>query len=304
MARPDRPDPPDWSARADAGASADLSGTVSLVTGAGRGIGRATAVALARAGSAVALLARSPDELEETAALIRDADRRAIVVPADVTAPAEVARAVATAIDRLGVIDLLVNNAGRCRAIGPTWEVNPDEWWADLETQLRGCLLCIQAVVPGMVARGRGRVVNVVSVAGTRPTPHISGYAVAKAGLLRLTDTMQAELEGTGVGVLALDPGFVRTRLARDGLESDDARRWRSDRRDVAASRWIPAEIAASLAVRIAAGEADALAGRVVRAEDGLDDVLRIAGAIRAEDGLTLRLTVPEPLRRTQGSDR
>src|SRR5690606_31109078 len=144
-----------------------------LVTGASRGIGRAIAVGLAAAGLDVALLARDADRLAGVAAEIAalgerdDAAGRAAVVTADVTDAGAVAAAVRAAEDALGGVDLLVNNAGRVDAEVPLWEADPDEWWAIVETNVRGPFLLARAVVPGMLARGGGRVVDLNSGAGS-----------------------------------------------------------------------------------------------------------------------------------------
>ncbi|MDP9434794.1 MAG: SDR family oxidoreductase, partial [Actinomycetota bacterium] len=111
----------------------------------------------------------------------------------------------------LGPLDLLVANAGLFAAGGRLWETDPDTWWRDVEVDLRGPALALWAALPAMVARGRGRVVVLGSGFGTAPTPGASAYASAKAGVARLVDTVAAELEGTGVTVLAVSPGMVAT---------------------------------------------------------------------------------------------
>jgi short chain dehydrogenase len=140
-----------------------LTDSVALVTGGGRGIGRAIALALAREGAAIAIAARSPEELGRTLAELHVIHGRAIAVRADVTDRAAVERTVADTEARLGPIDFLVNNAGSASTVGPIWEVDPDEWWREVEVNLRGPLLCARAVLPGMIARRRGRIVNMAS---------------------------------------------------------------------------------------------------------------------------------------------
>src|SRR4051794_14616371 len=160
--------------------TSDLSHRAALVTGAGRGIGRVVAEALASAGAAVTLTARSADELEAAAAAIEASGGRAIVAPADVGDPAAVAAVAAAA----GGVDVLVTGAGVLPAIGPAGEAEPDDWWANVETTLRGASLCPRAVLPGMIARGRGTIVNLASGVAGRPEPYLSGYRAGKAALV------------------------------------------------------------------------------------------------------------------------
>ena len=130
----------------------DLSGQVMIVTGGGRGIGRVVAQALAHAGAAVAVIARSTDQLAETVNLIQEAGGRAVAFAGDVTDAGAVQQMVADVGDRLGPVDLLVNNAGVSGPVGPAWEVDAEEWWRCMDVNLRGPYLCARAVLPGMVA--------------------------------------------------------------------------------------------------------------------------------------------------------
>ena len=144
----------------------DLGGQVAIVTGAGRGLGRAFAEALAGAGAAVAVVARSADQLAETVTLIEQADGCAIAVTADVTDQQAVEHAVAETKRQLGSVDLLINNAGRWQLLGELWEMDPEQWWREIEVNLRGLFLCARAVLPDLVARRCGRIVNMASHAG------------------------------------------------------------------------------------------------------------------------------------------
>src|SRR5262249_50852995 len=127
---------------------------------------------------------------------------RAIAVRADGTDRAAVQHAVAEAEARLGPVDFLVNNAGSAAVIGPMWETDPDDWWREVEVNLRGPLLCAHAVLPGMIARRRGRIVNMASGVGLTPFPYTSAYACSKMALVRLTDSLQEATSQHGVTVL------------------------------------------------------------------------------------------------------
>jgi NAD(P)-dependent dehydrogenase (short-subunit alcohol dehydrogenase family) len=154
---------------------------------------------------------------------------------------------------------------------------------------VRGAFNCCRAVLPGMVGRRRGRVVNIGSMVGARDEPYVSAYACAKAAYFRLTGTLAAETAGHGITVLCVSPGLVGTRMVEE-LVGDPGRRWRPQIAAVPAEEYTPPELVGALLVRIAAGDADPLGGRFVHAEDDLDQLLADADRIRAEDLLTLRL--------------
>ncbi len=193
-----------------------LSGRVGVVTGAGRGLGRDLATALAAEGMSLALLARTGDQVRSLADEL--ADRYGVpVFPAaiDVGDPDAVRRVVLHVEQQLGTVDLLVNNAARIEARAvPFWEADLDELWGVVETNLRGPLLLTHALLPAMVQRGHGRVVNLASRArAASRTGTYTGYAVSKRALSLLTESLAAPLVGTGVTVVDVLPGLVRTGL-------------------------------------------------------------------------------------------
>jgi NAD(P)-dependent dehydrogenase (short-subunit alcohol dehydrogenase family) len=276
------------------GASITLAGQAALVTGGGRGIGRAIALALARAGAAVAVLARSAEQLADVVAAITASGGRAIALSADVTDRAAVEAAVAEAERRLGPPDLLVNNAGVGGPVGPLAESDPDAWWRCVEVNLRGPLLCCRAVLSGMLTRRRGRVVNVASGAGTRAIPNLSAYVTAKAALIRLTENLAAEVRESGVRVFAIQPGTVRTAMAEAVLDCAEGRR-RLPWLVVLFERGqdVPPERAGELVVLLASGRADALSGRFLAVEWDMEGLVRRAEELAGTDALTLRLLPP-----------
>jgi NAD(P)-dependent dehydrogenase (short-subunit alcohol dehydrogenase family) len=264
----------------------DLSGSVAVVTGAGRGVGRAIARSLAGAGAAVAVVARTDNELEETSESIRQSGGKAAPVAVDVTDPASVERLARETERRLGPVDILVNNAGTCRAIGPVWDVGLDEWRQDVESSLLGTFLCTRAFLGTMIERRGGRIINVSSYAAIRPTPHMAAYGCAKAALLHFTNSIAAETADHGVSVFALTPGRVRTAMTKHMVESTAGRRWLdTDMRDS-----LPPERAGELAVFLASGRADALTGRFVHVLDDVHDLVRRVDEIREDDLYVLRL--------------
>jgi NAD(P)-dependent dehydrogenase (short-subunit alcohol dehydrogenase family) len=273
----------------------DLRGQVALVTGAGRGIGRAIALALADAGADVALLARSVDQLAATRGAAETAGVRCVVVPADVTQPTAVTAGVAAVVEQLGPVDLLVNNAGSNSVFGPLWEADPLRWWSDVSVNLFGPFLCSSAVLPGMLSRHSGRIVNIVSGTAGRPFPHNSAYAASKAALVRLTDCLAAETAEHGVSVFALGPGTVRTELS-SGLErSPDGRRWLADAIEKLA--FVGPDAAAAAVVLLAGGHADALSGRWIDAADDIAMIAAQAETVSADELFQLRRTkLPTPI--------
>lgn len=257
-----------------------LAGQVGLVTGAGRGIGREIALALAAEGMAVGLLGRSRRPLDAVLREIAGAGGRAVAVPADVTDGDQVHAAVGTVTRDLGPVDLLVSNAGlrEQRAARP-WETDPDDWWRVVETNLRGPYLLAHDVLPGMVERGHGRVLHVGSGMGQRANPDWSAYAVSKAALSRLTDSLAAALTGTGVTLLEVSPGLVRTDMTETMWGPPDEQPWN------------PVARITDVVLRVARGELDPLHGRFVHAaRDDLDALLGAAEGIAAADARTLRL--------------
>jgi 3-oxoacyl-[acyl-carrier protein] reductase len=187
-----------------------IDSSVALITGAGRGLGRAFALALAEQGVKVAVTARTEAEVRTTADEIAQRGGRAIAVPGDVTDRQAVERTVAITEAELGPIDLLVNNAGMARALGLITQIDADVWWREVEINLRGPFLFAHAVLAGMVARRRGRIINVASAAGLQAIETGSAYCVSKAALIRLSESIAVETGSSGVATFAIHPGTVR----------------------------------------------------------------------------------------------
>lgn len=234
-----------------------------LITGASRGIGRHLATGFAAAGLDVGLLARSADALAAVAAEIAPTGVDVVAVAADVTLPSDVARAVAEVERRLGSIDVLVNNAGRVDAEVPLWEADPDDWWRVVEVNVRGPFLLAHAVVPGMLARGGGRIINLNSGSGTRDFPTASAYTASKSALFRLGGAIHLAGFELGLRAFELAPGVVRTDMTASMEMHADRTEWTE-----------PADVVA-LALALARGEGDHLSGSYVRV--GLDEPGRLS---------------------------
>jgi NAD(P)-dependent dehydrogenase (short-subunit alcohol dehydrogenase family) len=256
----------------------DLNHDVAIVTGGGRGIGRAIARSLAAEGAAVAVCARTEAEIAETAALISDAGGRAIAMKLDVKDARGVREVVEATTRQLGPATILVNNAGTPGPAGLDWEIDADAWFECVEVIVRGALLLCQATLPGMIARGSGRIINVASASGTRAFPPIIATSVAKTALIRFSEGLAGQLNGHGVRVFAIHPGVVRTRLLESyGLQVPDE--W-----------FVGPERAGTLCARLASGQYDALSGRFLGIDDDLDALLTRTDEIATRELYTLRI--------------
>ncbi|HEX9728529.1 MAG TPA: SDR family NAD(P)-dependent oxidoreductase [Gemmatimonadales bacterium] len=183
-----------------------------VITGGGRGIGAAVARAVAAAGGSVVLAARTEAEVRETAAVLTAGGHAAWPVVCDVTQPDDVARLATRAADLLGSVDVLVNNAGVAHS-APLAKIDLEDWNRLFAVNATGTFLCTQALLPGMIARGWGRVVNIASVAGLSGARYIAAYAAAKHAVIGFTRSVAAEVAAGGVTVNAVCPGYVDTAM-------------------------------------------------------------------------------------------
>ncbi len=189
-----------------------LQDQVAIVTGASRGIGAATADALSACGAAVVLAARSGPEIEALAEDLADDGRHVLAIATDVRHAAQVEALTARTMDEFGRVDVLVNVAGLIEPLGhPLWDVHPGEWADSISTNLSGPFYTMAAVLPGMVERGYGRVINVSSRGATDAVPFAAPYCAAKAGLNQLSRVAALETAGTGVTVNTFLPGPTDT---------------------------------------------------------------------------------------------
>jgi len=247
-----------------------LDGQITLVTGGGRGIGASIARELAGAGAKVAVSARTAEQVEEVANEIGG-----LAVVADVTKGDDVEAMIGKVESELGPIDLLVANAGIGTRGGSTWEVDPEEWWRVLEVNMRGVHLSCRAVIPGMLERGRGRIVITGSGAAYLPGSSGTAYSSSKAAVCRYGETLANELRDR-IPVFVFSPGLVRTDMT--SVFGDDM-------------PWTPPELAPRLVHVLASGRADALAGRYIHAEhDDIEDLIARTDEIEREDLNAIRL--------------
>ena len=243
-----------------------LEGRVALITGGGRGIGRAIALAYAAEGAKLALAARTESELQETARVVAEQSGSDVVtVVTDVTSRQQVDDAVARTLDRYGVIDVMVNNAGNIGPVGKAWENDPEEWSRTVAVHLFGVYYGCRAVAPLMLERGSGRIVNMSGVGG----PNMSSYDAAKSGIVSLTENLALELADTPVTVNAISPGSIHTRMweeTRDlALAIGDIATYERGVQ-VTSGEGASIERAAQLAVFLGSDDCGSMSGRLIRA--------------------------------------
>jgi NAD(P)-dependent dehydrogenase (short-subunit alcohol dehydrogenase family) len=267
------------------------SSQIALVTGGGRGLGRAFGEGLAAGGAAVAVVARSADQLAATVDSITRQGGRAIAYAADVTAPGAAQRAIAEVEASLGPLDLLINNAGVAGPLGPLWESASDAWWKTMEVNLRAPLEWSRAALAHMIPRRSGRIINVASGAGTMTIPYFSAYVTSKTALIRASEILAAEVAEYGISVFAIEPGTVRIALAEEALGSPEGKRWMpwftrifDEGRDVTPERGV------ALVRLLASGRADTLSGRFLTIADDIEGLVARAETVRRDDLHTLRL--------------
>ncbi len=190
-----------------------LATKVAIVTGAGRGIGKATAKRLAKAGASVVLAARTEEEIQAVAEEIKTAGGRALAIPTDVTCVNAVDNLITLTLRAYQHIDILVNNAAVLSPVGKTWEVSPEAWRNLIDINVVGPYLCTRTVLPQMLDRGDGRIINITSGAANKNIVGWSAYSASKAALDRFTATLAVEVRDTDIVVAGVRPGVVDTAM-------------------------------------------------------------------------------------------
>lgn len=273
-----------------------LSGQVAIVTGGGRGLGRAFAQAFAAAGAKVAITARTESQLDETIALIQEAGGTAIAFTADVTDRPTMEQVMTEVERQLGPVDILVNNAAVLTPLGHDWEVDADEWWRTLEINVRSPFLCTQLMLPRMMKRRKGRIVNVSSGAayGSNPNlyPYGSAYCASKAALARMTNLLSTTVKEHGISVFALAPGGPTAMIEILATSPNVPEEVNVHFRKALMEGSSETQTSVQMLLFLVSGQADSLTGRHISNNDSIADLLHRTEEILRDDLYTLQLRV------------
>ncbi len=270
----------------------ELAGKTAIVTGSGRGIGRALAIEFASHGANVVICARREADLAETAAIIKKNGGSVLSIPCDVTKRDQVDSLIARTLETFGTIDVLFNNAASYRAIGAVWEVDPDLWWTDVTTNFLGPMLFCRGVLQHMMKRDEGIIINMSGGGGVVPLTGGSGYGSSKAALIRFSETLAKELEreGSNVLVLMMGPGLVKTETTLLQTTDPKGLKWIPSTKETfdAGTERAPEDCARQTVelLRIASSEMN---GRMFHTAMDLADVAKRKAEIKAKDLYVLR---------------
>ena len=276
---------------------AQLEGKIALITGAGRGIGQAIALAYAREGAKLSLAARSIPELEETADQCRKLGAEVLITQTDVTDSGQVGRLIDATIERYSAIDILVNNAGIAGPIGSLEDNDMDAWINTIQVNLIGSYLTCRAVVPVMRRQNSGKIVNLSGAGAANAWANLSAYCSSKAAVVRLTEVLALELADSGITVNALGPGSVHTGMWDEMTEAAakaGADQIHETGLRVTSGGGASIDRCADLAVWLAGNDADGLNGRMISAvTDDFESLSPSIPEIMASDLYTIRRVDP-----------
>lgn len=249
----------------------DLTGRTALVTGSTQGLGLSIARGLAEAGAAIILNGRDRARLAAAADPLQRAGFKVTTACFDVTKPDEITRELAEVEARVGVIDILVNNAGIQRRF-PLEKMEVKVWQELIDTNLTSAFLVARVVAPGMIARKRGKIINICSLMSDLARPTTGGYAAAKGGLKMLTRAMAAEWAKHNLQINGLGPGYFATELTRPLVEDTDFNHWICHR--TPAARWGDPEELVGAAVFLASAGSNFINGQILYVDGGLSAVI------------------------------
>jgi len=282
--------------RREDGGRVKLKGKVAVVTGGGRGIGRNIAIAYGREGAAVVIAARSRSEIEATAREIEAAGARSLAVECDVTRYDDAERLIQRAHERFEAVDILVNAAGVQGPIGGLAENDPEEWRRAVMVNLVGVFHCCRAVLPLMIARKHGRIINLSGGGSVSPRPFFTAYGASKAAVARLTESLAAELLPDNIQVNTMAPGATPTRMLEEIARGarDAAPHEARQAEEILKSGGIDMARQAALAVFLASEESDGLTGRMIHTNDDWPSFIGRIDELMATDLYTIRRIQPK----------
>jgi NAD(P)-dependent dehydrogenase (short-subunit alcohol dehydrogenase family) len=193
-----------------------LEGNVAIITGAGRGLGRASAIEMAREGASLVILSRTTVEIETTSRMVEKVGAQVLSLKADISRATDIQKAVDKAHSHFGRIDILMNNAAVGGPVGPLHEIDEGDWTICMDINLKGYFLFSKAVIPHMMGQEKGKIINVTSGLGVMAMPLFGGYSIAKAGVIHLTRILAEELRDFNIQVNGLDPGVMDTKMQEE----------------------------------------------------------------------------------------
>ena len=273
----------------------NLKDKVAIITGAGRGIGKAISLAYAQEGADIIVISRTVSEVEETAKQIQSLGHKALSISADVSKPEDVKNAVDASIKEFGKVDILVNAAGIQGPIGSVLENDINYWIQTINVNLIGTFLFTKAVLPAMIEHRKGKIINFSGGGATSPRPYFTAYAASKGAVVHFTESLAEEVKKFNIQVNAIAPGAVNTRMLDQVLSANDlaGEKESAKAKDQLNSGGTPLEKPAKLAVFLASDESDGLTGKIISAVwDNWQDFAGKINEIMASDIYTLRRVV------------
>jgi NAD(P)-dependent dehydrogenase (short-subunit alcohol dehydrogenase family) len=269
-----------------------LSGLIALITGGGRGIGQAIAIAFAREGASIAIASRTRSELDDTLSKVKQYGVPALALVADISKPDDVQKIVQTAINEFGRIDILVNCAGVFGPIGPLIKNDTAKWIETININLIGTVLCCKAVLPFMIKNGSGKIINLSGGGAGYPHPYFSAYSTSKAAVVRFTETISVEVKENNIQVNAIAPGGIATKLQDEVLAAGElaGKEALVNAKKIKATGGTPLDKPTSLAVYLASAESNGLTGKLISAVwDDWQNMANDIPKINSTDLYTLR---------------
>lgn len=245
-----------------------LKNKVAIVTGGARGIGKAIAILFAKEGAKVVIIARTATEINNTVSEIRQNGGEVIGIVGDVSKWEDIENLVSNTISNFGTIDILVNNAGVLKPIGPFIDTNIEEWVRNFQINFLGTVLCCKAILPVMIEKKHGKIINLSGGGSTSPRVNFTAYGVAKTAIVRFTETLAEELKNFNIQINAIAPGAVNTKMLTEVLETGEAagKKELEDAKIQAEKGGISPELTAELALFLASDKSNNLTGRLISA--------------------------------------
>ncbi|MBQ0105237.1 MAG: SDR family oxidoreductase [Armatimonadetes bacterium] len=263
-----------------------------IVTGAGSGIGRETAISFAKGGARVAVVGRRAEKLAETKKIIEDLGAWCIDLPGDITQEHDTDEIIAETIYQFGKIDILVNNAGSFNTIGPIWETDTESWWKDVTINILGTYLITKKALEDMMKFKEGIIVFMNGGGAGFPLPGGSGYGIGKAGVLRLSDTLYKELQSVNCPIMtfAMGPGLVETEMTHIQSDTEIGRKWLGGTKEYFDKGLdTPASACGKKMIEIIENMRPELSGRIYDVNTDVQALLEDIDSIVKEDRYTLR---------------